>query len=232
MNLAGDDLAALATAAAARTAASGDAQGDFTNLLDAQRAAHPQLEAQRQRIAALQAQRTATRAEGSPTLSLTGQTGPAWSRNHGATAPGSEPGGSRWSNELGLRWSMTFADGGARDARLAQSEALLDAGRAQLALLERNLADNLWQRHANAQDADAALAASDVAWQAARAAEQAALGRYQAGVGTLTDLLSAQADVAQRARQRSQAEQQRLRSRAGLLHALGSPLLSNLSPLP
>lgn len=222
--LSGDDRAALHALPAAAAAAGPGTDGStgvFPALLDEQRRIHPQLQAQRGRLAALQANLNAARAEHAPTLALTGQTGPSWSHSSAASVPGVDSGGSRWTTEVGLRWSMPLSDGGARDSRIAQALALIDGGRSRLDILQRNLSDTLWQRLTDWQDADAALKASDLALDAARAAEEATNGRYRAGVGTLTDVIAAQSDVAQRSRQRSQADQQRLRSHAALLHALG-----------
>jgi outer membrane protein len=191
---------------------------------------HPLLAAQRARVNALVAALDAARADAKPTLKLTGQAGPNWSHSNPSTAGSYD--GTQWAAEIGLNWSMTFSDGGARDARIAQARAQLDAARAQEQTLSRDLDDNLWQRYTDWRDADANLSASLAALDAARAAEAAQRGRYSAGLGTLTDLLASQSDLAERQRQAALARQQRLRSRAGLLHALGTLDLADLSRTP
>jgi outer membrane protein len=192
----------------------------IASLAEQLRHQHPQLAQQRSQTESLIAALDATRAEGRPTLKLTGQVGPTWSRNSNV-ASGSYSSGTLWNAQAGLTWSMQLSDGGATDARIAQVAAQLDAGRAQEDLQFRSLAENLWQRYAEWQDADASVAASQAALESAVATETAQRGRYRAGVGTIIDLLTAQSDLAQRQRQAAQALQQRLRARAGLLHALG-----------
>jgi outer membrane protein len=180
---------------------------------------HPQLTSQSAKVAALEAAVTATDADGGPTLNLTGQVGPTW--NHTSPASPISSNGKTTAAQVGLTWSVTFADGGARRSRSAQAREQLAAAREQFEALARSLLDTLWSAYTNWGDADATERASRAALESAVASEAAQRGRYAAGFGTLSELLTAQSDLAQRRQQAAQAVQQRLRARVALAHAIG-----------
>lgn len=182
---------------------------------------HPQLIAQRAKVAAQAAAVQAARADGKATLVLTAQSGPGWSRSNVGTVNTQTLTSSQWTTSANLNWNWTFSDGGAREARVAQALAQLEVQQAQQEALQRSLSEQLWQRLTLWRDSQAQLVASESALQASAQAEAAQLGRYRAGLGTLTELLTAQSDLAQSRNQAHQAEHQRLRQGAGLLHALG-----------
>jgi outer membrane protein TolC len=191
---------------------------------------HPQLISQRAKVAELEASVRATDADGGPTLTMTGQAGPSWTRTRSSLPLYSSA--TTTFVQVGLTWSMTLSDGGARRSRSAQAREQLAASREQFEVLARSLLDTLWSAYTHWHDADATELASRVALNAAQESEAAQRARYAAGLGTLNELLTAQSDLAQRRQQASQAAQQRLRSRVALAHALGrlSPSTPGLNP--
>lgn len=181
--------------------------------------AHPQLLAQSERVRSRRDALDAARADEGATWSVTGSTGPNVARANSALAGYDTS--RRWASEVSLTWSKPLSDGGARRSRSAQAQAALDGAAAQQASTERSLRENLLQQWNAWRSAGAELRAAQAAQTAAQAAEAAQRGRYEAGAGTLTDLISAQADLSSRNRQVAAAEQQVLRSTVGAAHALG-----------
>jgi outer membrane protein len=187
---------------------------------------HPRLVAQRERVAGRGAARDAARAEEGASLAFNARTGPRLNRSNALTAGGGTGIGSyqntrTWNHEVSMTWTMPLSDGGARSSRVAQAQSALDGARAEAADLERSLRTTVWQQWTAWRSAGAGLNAARSALSAAEAAEAGQRARYQAGVGTLSEWLTAQADLASRVRQIASAEQTILRSAAGAAHALG-----------
>jgi outer membrane protein len=180
---------------------------------------HPKIKAQQAQVDSAKAAVEVSRAQAKPQLSLSASAGPAWSRSNVGNA--SYNSATQWSGQAGLNWTMTFSDGGSRDAAIAGALALLDAAQATYLENERTLSTALWQGYSDWRDADSNVTASNAALDAATASEAAQRGRYSAGLGTINDVLSAKTQLAQSRQQMSAAQQQRLRAQAALLHALG-----------
>jgi outer membrane protein len=189
----------------------------FQRALDA----HPRVASAQSRMDAADATVAATRADGKPQLRLVANAGPNWSRSNAGSPRGSRSSTSALAGDVSLQISGTFSDGGARDAAIARAQAHADSARASLEEARRNV-QNAWvQAQIDWDTALAAVEASEVSVQAAAAAEAAQRGRYSAGVGTIGDVLTAQSNLASRQLQLAQAEQRRLRARAGIIDALG-----------
>jgi outer membrane protein len=180
---------------------------------------HPKIKAQQALIDSAKAALDANRAQAKPQLSLSVSAGPTWSRSNVGSSSYNRA--TQWGGQAGLNWTMTFSDGGSRDAAIASSIAQLDAAQAAYLENERSLSIALWQGYADWRDADNNVIASNAALDAATGAEAAQRGRYSAGLGTINDVLSSQSRLAQSRQQLFTAQQQRLRAQASLLHALG-----------
>ncbi|MGL4576983.1 MAG: TolC family protein [Burkholderiaceae bacterium] len=180
---------------------------------------HPQLSAQQQRVTAAQAAYEATKAEGGYTVNVSAQAGPSWSRSNAVTPTTVTT--NRLGSEVGLTLTVPLSDGGARKARAGQAKALLDGERAQLASVQRQLSETLESSRSDWDSARADLDSSKVALEAAVLAEKAQRARFEVGLGTITELLTAQNDVATRTRQLSNAQHKLLRTAARLAQARG-----------
>jgi outer membrane protein len=212
ITLTGNDLLAI-------DASSLNTSGTPQALTENLKLNHPKMKAQQALTDSAKAALDASRAQAKPQLSLSASAGPTWSRSNVANSSYSSA--TQWSGQTGLNWTMTFSDGGSRDAAIASSIAQLDAAQATYLENERTLSTTLWQSYADWRDADNTVIASNAALDAATAAEAAQRGRYSAGLGTINDVLSAKTQLAQSRQQLSTAQQQRLRAQAALLHALG-----------
>jgi outer membrane protein len=180
---------------------------------------HPQLIAQQQRVTAAQAAYEASKAEGGSTVNVSAQAGPSWSRSNAVTPTTVTT--HRISSEIGLTLTVPLSDGGARKARAGQAKAQLDNDRAQLLSVQRQLSETLESSRSDLDSARADLNSSKVALEAAVLAENAQRARFEVGLGTISELLTAQNDVAARTRQLANAQHQLLRTAARLAQARG-----------
>jgi outer membrane protein TolC len=179
---------------------------------------HPQLIAQRDRVAAAEAAHRATKADGGPSVVLSGQVGPSWSCTN---ITGAYANTYRLSSEVGVLLVIPLSDGGARQARAGQALAQLDGERAQLQSTLRQLQEALEQQQSSWENARVDAQSTQVALRAAQLAESAQRARFEVGLGTLSELLTVQNDVASRQKQAANAQHQLLRTVAQLARARG-----------
>jgi outer membrane protein TolC len=154
----------------------------------------------------------ATRAQGLPTLSLTGNGGRVYSDV-------SQFSGGSYTFSLGLSiplftgFSQSYANQGARDRA--------DLAEAQAAGVRQQVIQQVFTSYYALQTATQRVHTTDDLLASAQQSEEVALGRYQEGVGTILDLLTAQNALADARAQQSQARWAWLLALAQLAHDSG-----------
>jgi outer membrane protein len=194
-------------------------------LIDEAKAHQPRLLAARAKLEAARANLDAMRAEGRPTISLVGDL----ARNNPSDQQqpqglgASSISGSRGST-IGIQVTIPLFEGFASDYKVAQAEAQAeaqaDAQEADLQNTELEVALDVWKSYQGLQTDTANLANSQDLLTDAQHSLEIARGRYKVGVGTFTELLDAQASLADAQKQRvlaiSKWHTARLRLAAGL----------------
>jgi outer membrane protein len=154
----------------------------------------------------------ATRAQGLPSLSLTGNGGRVYSDV-------SQFSGGSYTFSLGLSiplftgFSQSYANQGARDRA--------DLAEAQAAGIRQQVIQQVFTSYYALQTATQRVHTTDDLLASAQQSEEVALGRYQEGVGTILDLLTAQNALADARAQQSQARWAWLLALAQLAHDSG-----------
>ena len=97
----------------------------------------------------------------------------------------------------------------------------LEAQMATQAETENNILLDVWKTYSNFLTAQKTMSTTDILLASAKKSEEVVLGRYKAGAGNITDVLSAQAQLANARQQRVQAQYDWLIAKADLLRAMG-----------
>ena len=124
-----------------------------------------------------------------------------------------------WNAGVSLVWPLL--QGGAVSARIDEAGAALVAVRADLEGARQQVRLEVEQARLAVRAAKAVITAGDEAIASAREQLRLAEGRYQAGVGSGLELSDAQLAVQNASAQRVRAEYNLVRTRAGMLRALG-----------
>lgn len=184
---------------------------DIGKLIADARQKRPDLAAADAQIKAAEAQLSATRAAGMPSLSLNASAGS--SRTSGTL--------SNKSGSIGVTLTVPLFTG-FRDTyqnRVAEQEL---AGKvAARDLLANQIALDVWRAYQTLLTNSQAVRAADDLLASATQSEEVALGRYKAGVGSILDVLNAQSALANARQQRVNALYNFLASRMALAQAIG-----------
>lgn len=132
--------------------------------------------------------------------------------------------GSSFNNDgsaIGISMHVPLFTGFDRDYQIKAAEQQANAQIAQRQTIENNVLLDVWKSYNNYDTAKHTYDMTDTLITSARKSEQVALGRYKAGAGTITDLLSAQAQLADARQQRVAAEYSTMIAKADLLRSLG-----------
>ena len=157
---------------------------------------HPDLQAQRLRVDAADQQVAFAKAQSDWTVGWNASLGP---KRQWSTLPTVID--RAVSGTIALTFTRPLSDGGSREARLQQAVADAQGARAAEASLQLTIERDLFDRWTRLRQADDSRKASQVAYAAAQAAAAARRGQYAAGGGSLTELLNAQTDLANRQQQ-------------------------------
>lgn len=156
-------------------------------LLAQARDHHPQLIAAQARVEAAREKVRETRAEGRPTLALTGSLSHA--RND---LPPSMNGDTRQrDSSIGLQVHIPLFEGFERNYRVRGALAQVEASRAALAGAEQQVSLQVWGSYQRLTVDSESLKSTDALVEQSRQALEVTRGRYRSGVGSMIELLNA-----------------------------------------
>lgn len=168
-------------------------------LMDEARRNHPALVAAEAQVKAARARVSSVRAEGLPTLALTGE----MNRNRQLEQT---PLSTYESNRIvGVQLSVPLFEGFGRNYKVRSAEAEVEGKQAEQAAAEQRILLDVWKAYQVLGTEGESLKTTDDFVRNARQSYEVALGRYKAGVGNILELLNAQSAVAN-------ARQQRIKS--------------------
>ncbi|MBD9356304.1 TolC family protein [Methylomonas sp. EbA] len=176
---------------------------------------HPSLLAAQAQMQAAKAKVEAAKAEGLPSVALTG----AISYNNQL---GIAPGDTVTENDnIGVQVNVPLFEGFGRSYRIQSAKAQVEAKTAELANAEQQISLDVWKSYQSLQTESENLKATDHLSQSATQSFNVAQGRYKAGVGTIIELLSAQSTLASSRQQRIKALSNWRTARLKLANSLG-----------
>ncbi|MEQ1638871.1 MAG: TolC family protein [Methylococcales bacterium] len=181
---------------------------------DAQRN-HPSLLAAKAQLESAQAKVDAAKAEGLPTVALTGavnynnQTGIATSDSI-----------SEYDN-IGVQVNIPLFEGFGRSYRIQSAKAQAESKAADLANAEQQISLDVWKSYQSLQTETENLHATENLLQSSTQSFKVAQGRYKAGVGTIIELLRAQSTLASARQKRIKAFSNWRTARLKLASSLG-----------
>ncbi|MGZ8171641.1 MULTISPECIES: TolC family protein [Methylobacter] len=171
---------------------------------------HPSLIAAQAQVQAAKA-----KAEGLPTVALTGTV----SYNDQS---GIAPGDTVTENDnIGIQVNIPLFEGLGRSYRIQSAKAQVESKTADLANSEQQISLDVWKSYQSLQTETENLKATDHLSQSATQSFNVAQGRYRAGVGTVIELLSAQSTLASSRQQRIKALSNWRTARLKLAGSLG-----------
>lgn len=161
--------------------------GAIDRLLAQARNHHPELIAAQARLDAAQEKVREARAEGRPTLALTGSLSHA--RND---LPLSLNGDTRQrDSSLGLQLNIPLFEGFERNYRVRGARAQVEASRAALAGTEQQVSLLVWGSYQRLMVDTRSLKSTDALVEQSHQALEVTRGRYRSGVGSMIELLNA-----------------------------------------
>lgn len=203
-----DEVAALQSPPPATIAAMvNTADGNYMHEIDKR----PDIKALMLNTEVADADKQAAFAHRLPTLNLNG----SWLENRGY----SEDGDHSWA--LLAQLKLPLWDGGGRRAAVAKAEARKTAMRQSLAQLQNRARAEIVAAKAAWDSASSSYSASNASLQAASASEQIQSDRFDAGRLSATDLLEAEATLAQASSNRALALTRWWQAEDHLRHAVG-----------
>jgi TolC family type I secretion outer membrane protein len=182
------------------------------SLIASARKARPDLLAAEAQVQAAQASVDQARANGRPTLNLTGSS--AQTRSEGSA--------SLNASSIGVSLVVPLFSGFSPTYKIRAAEAQVESKQASRDRIALQVAQDVWKARSDLETASQSLKTASSLLASARESEQMALGRYQAGVGTLVDLLTAQSAHANARQQLVKAQYDWYVARATLAQALGT----------
>ncbi|MDO8812153.1 MAG: TolC family protein [Gallionella sp.] len=194
---------------------------DVAALIEEARQRRPDLYAAAMQVKAAEANVSAARAAGKPTISLTASTNQ--SSSAGVTSHGSS---------AGVTLNVPIFSGFAPTYRIRAAEAQVETKNAQLERLRLQVALDVWTAYQNLTTATQSLRSTADLLNSAEQSERVALGRYKAGVGNMLDVLNAQSALASARQQRIQSTFNWNINRATLAQAMGNLNADLLQALP
>ncbi len=184
-------------------------------LIDEASLRHPSLIAARAQLKAAQASVDAAKAEGLPSVALTG----AFDRNDQL---GQYPRDTFTHNRsIGVQVKIPLFEGFGRSYRIQAAQAQAESRMADVANTEQQVSLDVWKSYQALQTETENLKATDELLQSADQSFKVAQGRYKAGVGNILELLNAQSALASAQRQRIQALSNWRTARLNLAASLG-----------
>jgi outer membrane protein len=192
---------------------------DFVKSVDAliedAKSSHPSLIAAQAQLQAAKATVDAAKAEGLPTVALTG----AVSYNDQI---GIAPGDTVTENDnIGVQVNIPLFEGLGRSYRIQSAKAQVESKTADLANTEQQISLDVWKSYQSLQTETENLKSTDNLSQSAKQSFNVAQGRYKAGVGTIIELLNAQSSLASSRQQRIKALSNWRTARLKLAGSLG-----------
>ncbi|MFA6921724.1 MAG: TolC family protein [Gallionella sp.] len=176
---------------------------------------HPSLIAAQAQVQAAKATVDAAKAEGLPTVALTGTV----SYNDQI---GIAPGDTVTENDnIGVQVNIPLFEGLGRSYRIRSAKSQVESKTADLANTEQQISLDVWKSYQSLQTETENLKATDNLSQSATQSFNVAQGRYKAGVGTIIELLSAQSTLANSRQQRIKALSNWRTARLKLAGSLG-----------
>ena len=194
-------------------------QKEVDALIAEAQARRPDLKAAEAQLKAAEAGVDVARAQGRPTVSLSG--GPVWQHTPGTTTQG---------NTIGLTLNVPLFAGFDTTYRVRSAEATVDVRAAQRDRIRNQIALDVWRAYQSLTTATQSLRTTADLVASAEQSAKVALGRYKAGVGTILDVLSAQSALAGARLQRIQAQLDWNVYRAALAQAMGALDYTLLQP--
>jgi outer membrane protein len=176
---------------------------DFVKSVDAliedAKRDHPGLIAAEAQVQAAEAKVNAAKAEGLPSVVLTG----TFSYNdQSGVAPGDTV---TENNNIGMQVYVPLFEELGRSYRIQSTKAQVESKTADLANAEQQISLEVWKSYQSLQTETENLKATDHLSQSATQSFNVAQGRYKAGAGTIIELLNAQSTLASSRQQRIQA---------------------------
>jgi len=176
---------------------------------------HPSLRAARARLLAAQTQVASAKAEGLPSISLTG------SIDHNDQL-GQYPADTFTRDKnVGIQLNIPLFEGLARSYRIQAARAQVESRIAELSTAEQQVSLNVWKSYQSLSTETENLQTTDDLLQSATQSFKVAQGRYKAGVGNILELLNAQSALASAQQQRIQALSNWRTARLKLAGSLG-----------
>lgn len=194
-----------------------DSIGDLAGWLDEATANHPAIAAARAQSDAARAKISQVRAEGLPTVDLTGNLYQNGFPNQGLQATRSNV------TNVGLTLTIPLFEGFGRTYKIRGAEAQAEQSAAQFEDTEHRILADVIKTHADAVAALGNLESSDILLKAARAAMASSEKRYAKGAADILELLSTQSALADALQERVrclsewQSARLRLMATAGVL---------------
>nr|WP_254640774.1 TolC family protein [Burkholderia sp. GbtcB21] len=188
-------------------------------LIEEAKRQHPKLGTARAKLEAARANVDAVRAQGRPSISLTGslnRNSPSYQQQSRIQTTSSH------SSTIGVQVTIPFFEGFASGYRVAAVQAQADAQEADVQNTELNVSLDVWTSYQSLQTDTANLDNSRDLLVDAQRSRDVARGRYKAGVGTFTELLNAQTALADAQKQRVQAISKWRTTRLKLAASLGN----------
>jgi outer membrane protein len=160
---------------------------------------HPSLIAAQAQLKAAQASVDAAKAEGMPSVAITGSFDKS-------DQFGQYPRDTFVKNgSIGFQVKIPLFEGLGRSYRIQSAEAQVESRMADLANTEQQVSLEVWKSYQSLLTESENLNSTDDLLQSADQSFKVALGRYKAGVGNMLELLSAQSSRASAQQQRIQA---------------------------
>ncbi|HEY3053188.1 MAG TPA: TolC family protein [Thermoanaerobaculia bacterium] len=172
----------------------------------------PDLAAARANAERAEARIREVRAQGLPTIGLTGSTGITYFGSGSSTTP--------YSASIALRWPVFTGFRNTYDVR--QAELLAQAAREDVRDLEQQVNLQVWTSYFSLQTATQRLTTARDLLQSAQQSADVATGRYRSGVGSILDVLTAEAALENARAQEVQARTDWFLSVAQLAHDTGT----------
>ncbi len=176
---------------------------------------HPSLLAAQAQLQAAQANVAAAKAEGMPSISLTGN----FNSNNQSGVPPSDT--NTRSSSIGLQLKIPLFEGISRGYRVQSAKAQVELRAADLRDTEQKISLDVWKNYQSLITETEDLKATEELLQSANQSFDVAQGRYKSGVGTIIELLNAQVALAKAKQQRVQALSNWRSARLQLAGSLG-----------
>ncbi len=197
------------------------AEQEVGRLIEGARRNRPDLVAAEAQIKAAEAEVSATRAAGLPTVTLNGSISRFDTRGGGISS-------TSHSNSVGVTLSVPWFTGFSNTYQKRVAQAQLEGKVADRDRVANQIALDVWNAYQALLTNSQALRSADDLLASATQSEKMASGRYKAGLGSILDVLTAQSALASAQQQRVAALYTYQTSRFALTQAIGELDLTQL----